>query len=394
MKLDSRLTPYAVAIVCPSVSAAVGTWLHAALAYRFPLISFYPAIMVTAWFGGLWPGLVATGLAVAFVQYLWLAPIRSVQAQTPGDLVALVLFGCIGLVMSVLSESMHRAVRREHAARVRVEASEQALSDSERQLRQALLREQTARTEAELANQSKDRFLAMLSHELRTPLNALLGWADMLRGHVLSDAQRARAVQSIYTNALKQTQLVNDLLDISGTMTGKLQLRRTRVSMEEIVRAALEIVKGAAEAKCIALTFDCQTTNSTLNADPVRLEQVCCNLLINAIKFTPERGTVRVHLRQDDQFVEFVVSDTGQGIPAEHLHAIFEPFHQVDASTTRAHDGLGLGLTIVKYLVEAHGGEVTASSGGRGHGATFLLKLPIEPATGSPAPAQMSSIMK
>jgi signal transduction histidine kinase len=379
MAVRPGLAQYTVAVVSSACAAGAGVALQSLFGYRFPLITFYPAIMVSAWFGGLWPGIAATLVSSVLVGYLWLAPLRAANLGTVGDSVALMLFVGIGLAISAFSESMHRSAAREHAARERAEQRQNALEESERRLRAALTGEQAARAEAEDANRLKDQFVAMVSHELRTPLNAVLGWADMLKSNMLEDGRRERAITAIHANARRQAQLVDDILDITRMMSGKLQLRRARVNLDDAVRAAVDVVQSAADAKRIELSVAISGSLPPLNADPMRLQQAVWNLLSNAIKFTPDHGVVHTAVQNIDGAIEIVVSDTGQGIQSELLPTIFEPFRQGDSSTTRANGGLGLGLSIVKYVVEAHGGTVSGESPGEGRGATFKVRLPVVP---------------
>jgi signal transduction histidine kinase/CheY-like chemotaxis protein len=242
---------------------------------------------------------------------------------------------------------------------------------------QLLEREQEARTCAEQANRLKDQFLATVSHELRTPLNAILGWADMLRRGGLDDARRSRAYRAIYDSGKRQAELIEDLLDVARIMSGKLQLERSAVDLNEIVRSALEIVQPSADAKRIQIALEADPTSGAFYGDGVRLEQIAWNLLSNAVKYTPDSGAVHVRLRRADDAVELAVTDTGQGIPHDLLQSVFERFRQADGSTTRPQGGLGLGLSIVKQLVELHGGTVSVESGGDGRGSTFTVRLPV-----------------
>jgi PAS domain S-box-containing protein len=232
------------------------------------------------------------------------------------------------------------------------------------------------RRHAEHANRLKDQFLAMVSHELRTPLNAVLGWADILQRGGIDDTKRGRAANAIYTNAARQVQLIDELLDVSRIISGKLRLARATMDLAEIVRTAVEVVQPSAERKRIDLALEIDPSLNTFYADPGRLQQIAVNLLSNAIKFTPDGGGVRVHVRRVNSMVEISVTDTGQGIPSDFLPLVFEPFHQADGSSTRRHGGLGLGLAIVKHLVEAHGGTVSAESAGESQGSTFIVRLP------------------
>jgi signal transduction histidine kinase/CheY-like chemotaxis protein len=259
------------------------------------------------------------------------------------------------------------------------------LRAAERERHQFLEREQAARTSAEQANRLKDEFLAMVSHELRTPLNAVLGWADMLRNGSLDVVRSRRAVHAIYDSAKRQAHLIDELLDVSRIISGKLHLERGAVDLQEIVRSAVEVVQPSAYAKHIDIVSDIDPSVGPFDGDGSRLQQIVWNLLANAVKFTPERGALFLSLRRDSSAVEIAVSDTGIGIPADFLPSVFEPFRQADASSTRPHSGLGLGLSIVKHLVEAHGGTITADSPGEGRGSTFTVRLPI-------AAAQLSKL--
>jgi PAS domain S-box-containing protein len=247
---------------------------------------------------------------------------------------------------------------------------------SERE-RQALLEsEQAARREAEAANRAKDEFLATLSHELRTPLNAIVGWAHLLKTGQLDTGQTARAVEVIDRNAKAQSQIVADVLDVSRIVMGKLRLEVRPVELSTVVEEALETLRPAAAAKEIRLESTV-TPGSRVSGDPDRLQQVVWNLVSNAIKFTPSGGHIRVHLRSVNGHAEVTIEDTGIGIRPEFLPHVFERFRQSDSSSTRAHGGLGLGLALVRHLVELHGGTVAAASGGEGHGARFTVLLPL-----------------
>jgi signal transduction histidine kinase/CheY-like chemotaxis protein len=254
-----------------------------------------------------------------------------------------------------------------------------------------LAREQAARASAEQANRLKDQFLAIVSHELRTPLNAILGWADMLRGNKLLETRRDRACKVIYDSATRQAQLIDELLDVSRIMSGKLRLERTFVDLADVARAALNVVQPAADAKGIHLDLDLDPFVGPIYGDAARLQQIAWNLLSNAIKFTPEHGTVQMHVHRVDASVELIVTDTGEGIPQDFLASVFDPFRQADGSTTRRHGGLGLGLSIVKHLAEAHGGTVGAHSSGPGQGSAFMVRLPLAPASAAQAHESMAA---
>ena len=241
-----------------------------------------------------------------------------------------------------------------------------------------LLREQAARAEAEKTNQLKDEFLAVLSHELRTPLNAIVGWAHLLReSRRLDHTQVARGLEAIDRNAAIQTQIVSDVLDISRMTSGKLRLSPRRIDPGEVVQAAMDTVRPAAEAKGIALDAVLPEKPEFVYADADRLQQVVWNILQNAVKFTPAGGRVEARLARRDSHVAIAVSDTGAGIKADFLPHVFESFRQADSSISRRHGGLGLGLAIVKQIVELHGGRVEAESEGEGRGTTVTVRLPL-----------------
>jgi signal transduction histidine kinase/ActR/RegA family two-component response regulator len=233
---------------------------------------------------------------------------------------------------------------------------------------QALEREQTA-------NRLKDEFLATLSHELRTPLNAMLGWTRVLRSTKVEPATEARALESIERNARAQARLVEDLLEISRIVTGKLRLQVRSVDLASIVDSALEVVQPAAAAKRLQLAVEITARPAMTTGDPDRLQQVVWNVLSNAVKFTPADGRVSVVLEHNAGY-RLTVSDTGPGIDPKFLPYVFEAFRQADGSVSREHGGLGLGLAIAKQLVELHGGTIQAHSPGRGAGATFVVDLP------------------
>jgi len=259
-------------------------------------------------------------------------------------------------------EAQHAVTAREDALRVRDDL---------------LSREHTAREEAESANRAKDEFLATVSHELRTPLNAILGWAHMLRTNKLDSVTQNRALETIERNAKSQAQLIEDILDVSRIVAGKLNLEVRPVEISILVDAAIDAVRPAADAKGITLEAVLDPRTGPVLGDANRLQQVIWNLAANAVKFTGKGGTVQVRLQRSGSYVEIVVSDTGQGIDTDFLPYVFERFRQADATSTRSHGGLGLGLAIVRHLVEMHGGAVFADSPGVGKGATFTVRLPL-----------------
>ncbi|WP_413172274.1 chemotaxis protein CheB [Anabaena azotica] len=243
---------------------------------------------------------------------------------------------------------------------------------------QLLVQEQLARTAAERANCAKDEFLSVLSHELRNPLNSLLGWTQLLRKQQLDEAKTNQALEAIERSAKAQHQLIGDLLDISRISVGQMRLEAQTVKLVPIIEAAIDVVQLAADAKNIQIQSTLDSAPRTIVGDAIRLQQVIWNLLSNSIKFTPLGGRINITLNYSDFQAEIQVRDTGVGISADFLPYIFERFRQADGSRTRSNTGLGLGLSIVRHLVELHGGTVEATSPGEGQGATFTVRLPLQ----------------
>jgi PAS domain S-box-containing protein len=241
--------------------------------------------------------------------------------------------------------------------------------------------ERAARMEAERANRLKDEFLATLSHELRTPLNAISGWTELLKQEPDDVLTVKEGMGAIERNVRVQTQLIEDLLDMSRITSGKVRLEVQTINVADVIQAAIETVAPAARAKGVAISSILDPRSCTISGDPARLQQVVWNLLTNAVKFTPKGGQVQVVLEQAESHVEVMVTDTGEGIPSEFLPHLFERFSQADGTPSRRHGGLGLGLSIVKTLIEMHGGKVSAHSEGKGKGSTFRLKLPLRVAS-------------
>jgi len=237
--------------------------------------------------------------------------------------------------------------------------------------------ERAAREEAERVGRLKDEFLATVSHELRTPLNAILGWATLLRRLAPGSEDHQRGLETIERNARVQGQIIADLLDMSRIISGKVQLDVQAIDLNEVINAALDAVRLSIEAKKLRLRVTLDAKAGRLRGDPARLQQVFWNLLTNAVKFTPARGRIDVVMERVNSHVEVTVEDTGIGIKPEFLAFVFDRFRQADSSTTRRHGGLGLGLSIVKHLVELHGGSVRVKSPGEGQGTTFVIALPI-----------------
>jgi len=249
----------------------------------------------------------------------------------------------------------------------------------EAELADLLERERRAREAAETANRARDEFLATISHELRTPLTSMLGWARMIESARLDPETVTKAARTIANNAASQAQLVDDLLDLSRVATGRLRLNLESCDLAAVVTAAIDTVRPVAQAKAITLGQSVPAHGVPMIGAPDRLQQVVWNLLTNAVKFTPRGGCVEVTLTAADHAAEIVVRDNGEGIAPAVLPHVFEQFRQEDSSTTRSHGGLGLGLSLVKHIVELHGGRASAASPGKGHGAVLTVVLPLCP---------------
>ena len=273
------------------------------------------------------------------------------------------------------------------ADRKRVAAVSAFVDITDRKKMEQALRD--ARSAAETASRAKDEFLAIVSHELRNPLNAMLGWTRLLRSGTLPEERTLKALETIERNAVNQAQLIEDLLDISRVIVGKLPLDVQTVTFARVIEAALDSARPAIDAKGLRLSVVLDT-DGTLSGDPVRLQQVVWNLLTNATKFTPKGGSIRVALHRHESQLELRVSDSGQGIDPSFVDHVFDRFKQADPSTTRQHGGLGLGLSIAKNLVEMHGGTIDVQSEGLGKGATFTVRLPVAAMRRSPAPSAPS----
>jgi signal transduction histidine kinase len=258
------------------------------------------------------------------------------------------------------------------------------LARTEAGLREALARERAARAQAEEATQIKDQFLANLSHELRTPMNIIIGWSHLLRTGPLDDSQRQRATEAIERAARSQAQLIEDLLDVSRIVAGKFRLVKQEVDAGRILQLAVDSLKLVAQAKQLTIVLTREGDDARVSGDPDRLQQVFWNLLSNAVKFTPSGGRVDARLATSATQVSIEVTDTGVGIDSEFLPFVFERFRQADSTSTRAHAGIGLGLAIVRHVIELHGGTVRADSAGEGRGATFTVTLPRLDQAGQP----------
>lgn len=269
------------------------------------------------------------------------------------------------------------ALLQQKATSLEIEVKERR--QVEERLRLALSGEQIARSEAETANRLKDEFLATVSHEIRTPLNAIIGWSHLLRSGRLDEASIARAIETIDRNAKMQAQLIEDILDVSRVITGKLRLRNESVDIASVINAAIDSVQLAIDSKDLHLEVTLDPSARHTFGDPGRLQQVVWNLLSNALKFTPPGGRIKIKVKRSEGNMQLQVGDNGQGISSDFLPFIFDRFRQADGTSTRNHGGLGLGLAIVRHLVELHGGAITADSAGEGEGATFTITLPLAP---------------
>lgn len=275
-------------------------------------------------------------------------------------------------LMSAIKSAL-RARRRQYDIRDYIEGEKRAAAELEK----LFTSERHARSEAETANRLKDEFLATVSHELRTPLNAILGWANLLRTGKLDGGKIQEALETVERNARSQAQIIEDLLDVSRIITGKLKLDIRPLNAAALVKSAVDSISPAAEAKEIVIKTNIADETTEIAGDSARLQQVLWNLLSNAVKFTPRGGTIEIGVKRESSNLVVSVGDTGSGIEPEFLPYVFDRFRQADGTTTRHFGGLGLGLAIVKHLVEQHGGSVRAESDGKGKGAVFILNLPL-----------------
>ena len=485
----SQTQRYGIAVIGVALAAALRMALDPILGEELPLFLFAFPVILAAWFGGLWPGLLATALSLVVGDYLFIAPRGKLLHYS--DLLTLNRVSFLfffGLVMSILAERLRDSVKSEidgmersrlliegvedyailmldsrgrviswnsgaeritgyketeilgsdlsvfftpeeieegrprHGLQVAAAAgrfeeegwrvrkdgsrfwasvSTTALWDEAGRLRgfakvthdisvrkkaeeereRLLSQEKAAREEAESAGRLKDEFLATLSHELRTPLTSILGWARMGASGSVPDHQARQAMEAIAENARAQARLIDDILDMSRIVTGRLQLDARPVEVERIFQAVVDVVRPSAEMKGVALNVMCDLRGEVVLGDASRLRQAIWNLLSNAVKFSNEGGRVEARLARAGNQVEITVSDAGVGIDPQFLPHVFERFRQADGALTREHGGLGLGLAIARHIVELHGGDISASSPGKGQGATFKIRLPLPSAT-------------
>ncbi|HEX8142330.1 MAG TPA: ATP-binding protein [Pyrinomonadaceae bacterium] len=321
----------------------------------YPTLIFVAAVAASAWYGGLRPGLMAAILAALALDYLFSNPLHNLERGFDGT-ARMSLFVLIALLSSWIGASHepaqggrgHMLVRAEEAGKV-----------------------------AGLSNFTSHEFLAMMTHELRTPLTCILGWVRMLREGRLDATSSVSALESIERSAERLELLIDDLLDVSRISSGKFRIEARRIDLATVITDTIRVVDIAARAKGIRIDTDYDGPPSFVMGDPERLQQVLWNLLTNAIKFTPERGLIKIQLKRFDSFTQISVSDTGAGISPDFLPHLFERFRQENNSTAKRQSGLGLGLAIVHHLVEMHGGTIRAESRGEGQGTAFIIQMPL-----------------
>ena len=372
--LPPPLPRWAISLLAVLAAAGVGwllaPWVGAESAY----LLFTVAVMISARYGGLWSGLAATLLGAGIVLGVF-----ATAPGSPAQWLLCAVFVAVGACISYLTETTAG-----HAALATGRTED--LRRLEGEIAEARAREEGLRE----AGRLKDDFLATVAHELRTPLGAMLGWAHILREEKVDEATSARALDAILRNARLQTRLISDLLDISRVVAGTMRVEMQTVELVAVIRAALETVRPAAEAKGVSLTSNVDAEAGPVTGDPSRLQQVLWNLLTNSIKFTPAGGTVAVRVQAIGGEVEVTVEDSGPGIPPDFLPHVFERFRQAGGSATRGKGGLGLGLAIVRHLVELHQGTITVANRNPPPGAAFTLRLPIKtlrPGEARPSPA-------
>jgi signal transduction histidine kinase/CheY-like chemotaxis protein len=298
----------------------------------------------------------------------------SIIVTTP--IIAIIYFTYQMYLENVAAAAAQAKQAERHVEELNHYIAERKRAEEERD--RLLVREQEARAEAEAANRIKDEFLATLSHELRTPMTSILGWAELLRiKPMLDEETRTQAVESIERSAKIEIRLIDELLDVARIASGKLYLSCGPIDLISVIEAAIDVVRPAANAKNIEILYKHDLVMGAISGDAARLQQVVWNLLFNAVKFTPEGGRVDVRLERVGSHAKIIVSDTGKGISAEFLPYVFDRFRQADSTTARDYGGLGLGLALVRHLVELHGGTIHAESQGEGQGATFSVDLPL-----------------
>lgn len=349
-----KTVPYLVAVF--SVAAALlltgllWPWIE-----PHPTSLFLAAITVSAWYGGFQPSLLATALATIAVDYFFIFPVHSLELSIDNTVRAGV-FVLVALLISWIDHARKKAIEERD---------------------QMLVREQQARKAAETVNQTKDEFLAMVSHELRTPLNVISGWVSMLRSGKLNGEAAADALERVERNARLQQHLIEDLIDVSRIASGTMRVEPRPMEVSPVIEEGLRTVALAAKAKDIAIYAEYPDEAIIISGDPDRFQQVVWNLLSNAIKFTPPRGRISLSLERLGGDAILSVRDSGRGIRPDFLPYVFERFRQDVIELGQNHEGLGVGLSIVRHIVELHGGSIEAESAGKDQGATFRVCIPL-----------------
>jgi signal transduction histidine kinase len=358
--LGTRWRAYGIAALFTGLALLISLLMQAMTGGRVMIMPFFPAVIAVALYAGVGPA-VASALVtmiVAAVSWRGSAPVE------PNDLWTLTMFTVSVALIIVIATRLRQAERRRTAL---------------------LLLETKAREEAERVGRMKDEFLATLSHELRNPLSAIVGWAQVLHTQPLPP-QVMRGLEIIERNARAQTRIIDELLDMSRIVAGTTRLEIRTVDLQKVIDSSITPVHPAANAKRIAIEKVGAGGAGVFACDPNRIQQVLWNLLSNAVKFTPEGGKVEVIVAAASHHAQIQIRDTGIGLAPEFLPFVFDRFRQADPSITRAHAGLGLGLSICKHLVELHGGTIRADSEGLGKGATFTIRLPLTAPPASDAP--------
>jgi signal transduction histidine kinase len=343
------LQRYTISIAASFVAVLLTLAVDDPLVQPNTRLLFFAAVVISSWQGGFGPGLLATLITASSVAYFYLSQDRFTVVHDPTAAFQLVEYLAVSLLINILSEVRRRAQRRAEAARA----------------------------EAEAANESKDAFLASVSHDLRTPLSAIIGWAQLLRKERVEPSTIIEGLRVIERNADLQSRLVEDLLDSSRIVAGKLRLDLGRINLGALITEAIDTLRYSIDAKQLDLLTDIENEPTWIVGDEHRLQRVFWNLLSNAIKFTPREGSIEVVLRRVDGQAQITISDTGKGIEQQFLPYIFERFRQASDANRGNQDGLGLGLAIVRELIELHGGAVEAESKGPDMGARFTVRLPL-----------------
>ncbi|HEY6924030.1 MAG TPA: ATP-binding protein, partial [Steroidobacteraceae bacterium] len=354
---------YAIAVGATIAVAAIRVAVSGTVGNFAPIVSFTVAITIAAWYGGLGPGLLATGLSFLGADYLYHPNHHTFEIDTVSSAVALGVLVFAGLLISLLCESLHGTRRR--------------LEAEQERLRQAVeLQRHTQEALAE-SDRRKDEFLATLAHELRNPLAPVRNAIHILRARLPPTPELQWARDVIDRQVTQMARLIDDLMDVSRITRGTFELRRDRISLAEIVRLAVETSRPGIDASGHDLVVRIPPDAIYLDADVIRLAQVFSNLLNNAAKYTGPGGRIEITADRDSGTVVVTVQDSGIGIPPEMLAHVFEPFTQLDRSLERSRGGLGIGLALAKRLVEMHGGTIEAQSSGTGQGSRFIVRLPL-----------------